>query len=399
MNVLFLMFAFPDMNKSFNMYTTLVEEFSKGGHQVVVLAPGSENTGVRQEKGIDVLRVKTLPIKNVSAYRKGIANILIPYQFENALRRHYPGKVFDLIIAPTPPITLVDLAAKLKRKFGARFYLILRDIFPQNAVDLGFMRKDGFIHRFFRRKEIRLYREADAIGCMSKGNIDYVLRHNPGLDAGKLHIMLNFQKPYSGFGSDRQALLVKYGLEGRFVVVFGGNMGKPQQLENVLQLAHSCRKYPDVLFLLLGEGVQMDRIAALVRENGYENIRIQRTVPKQEYQDLLSACHVGLISLHCAFTIPNIPSKALDYFNLGLPVLASLDSATDFGSMLDSEQSGLWSLAGDHASLFGNFERMYASPELRIKMGQNGKRYFDTNLTPDLAYRTILEHAAQHTNA
>lgn len=390
MKVLFLMFAFPDMNKSFNMYTTLVEEFSSGGHDVVVLAPGNGDTGVRKEKGIDVLRVKTLPIKNVSAYRKGVANLLIPYQFQRALRKFYPGKSFDLIIAPTPPITLVDLAAKLKRKFGARFYLILRDIFPQNAVDLGFMRPGGVIHRFFRNKEKRLYRIADQIGCMSQGNIDYMLRHNPALDASKLHILSNFQKPYNGLGADRQSLLAKYGLSGKFVVVFGGNMGKPQQLENVLQLADSCRRFPDVIFLLLGEGVQMDRIAALIREKHIPNIRIQGTVPKQEYQDLLSVCHVGLISLHRDFTIPNIPSKALDYFNLGLPVLASIDRATDFGAVLEETGSGLWSYAGDQETLFQNFERLYASPELRGRMGGQGRSYFNRALTPDIAYQTIL---------
>lgn len=373
------------------MYTTLVEQFVNYGHEVTVLAPGSEQTGVYNENNIPVLRVRTLPIKNVPNYLKGISNLLLPYQFERALNKFYQGKSFDLIISPTPPITLVDLAAKLKKKFGSNFYLILRDIFPQNAVDLAFMKEGSLIHKFFRSKEKKLYKEADFIGCMSQANIDFVLKHNPDVFKYKLHELKNYQKPYNGFGFDQESLKQKYGIQNKFVVVFGGNMGKPQQLENVLALAESVLSYDDIIFLLLGEGVQMNKLEIEVNEKGLTNIKIQRTIPKQEYQDLLSVCDVGLISLHENFTIPNIPSKALDYFNVGIPVLASLDRATDFGEILDQENCGFWSYAGEQHLFQKNLLRYYHDSSLKLLMGENGKKYFNKYLTPDLAYNTILD--------
>ena len=392
MKVLFLMFAFPDMNKSFNMYTTLVEEFVNHGHEVTVLAPGKDETGVYVENTIPVLRVQTLPIKNAPNYLKGISNVLLPYQFERALNKFYKGKSFELIISPTPPITLVDLAAKLKRRFGAKFYLILRDIFPQNAVDLGFMKKGGLLHHYFQRKERKLYEEADFIGCMSQGNIDYLKKHNPEVSTDKLVELKNYQKPYKGFGSNIALLKEKYGIAGKFVVVFGGNMGKPQQLENVLELAESVLQFSDIVFLLLGEGVQMNKIEVNAKIKGLTNINIQRTIPKQEYQDLLSVCDVGLISLHKDFTIPNIPSKALDYFNVGIPVLASLDRATDFGKILDEEQCGLWTYAGEHEILKHKLIQIYSNKELKELMGSNGKKYFTRNLLPSTAYSTVINN-------
>jgi len=392
LKVLFLMFAFPDMNKSFNMYTTLVEEFVNHGHEVTVLAPGKDETGVYVENTIPVLRVQTLPIKNAPNYLKGISNVLLPYQFERALNKFYKGKSFELIISPTPPITLVDLAAKLKRRFGAKFYLILRDIFPQNAVDLGFMKKGGLLHHYFQRKERKLYEEADFIGCMSQGNIDYLKKHNPEVSTDKLVELKNYQKPYKGFGSNIALLKEKYGIAGKFVVVFGGNMGKPQQLENVLELAESVLQFSDIVFLLLGEGVQMNKIEVNAKIKGLTNINIQRTIPKQEYQDLLSVCDVGLISLHKDFTIPNIPSKALDYFNVGIPVLASLDRATDFGKILDEEQCGLWTYAGEHEILKHKLIQIYSNKELKELMGSNGKKYFTRNLLPSTAYSTVINN-------
>ena len=167
-------------------------------------------------------------------------------------------------------------------------------------------------------------------------------------------------------------------------------MGKPQQLENVIELARRCMRYKDVLFLLLGEGIMVERLRNTIREKGVSNIRIINTIPKREYQDLLSVCDVGLISLNEKFTIPNIPSKTLDYFNVGLPVLASIDRATDYNVILEEVGAGLWSYAGNHDTLMKSFETLYNDSELRRRMAQNGRDYFIRNLTPDIAYNTII---------
>lgn len=391
MKVIFLMLAFPDMDKSFNMYTSLVEEFHLHGHEVVVVAPGKGTTRLTTERGIPVIRVKTLPLKNVPFYIKGISNLLLPFQFGRAVKKYCADRNFDLIVMPTPPITLVDLTAKLKSKYGGRLYLILRDIFPQNAVDLGFMRKGGIVYRYFRSKESKLYNLANYIGCMSPGNIQYIIRHNKYIEIGKVHELKNFQKSYTGNSPNQNYFKDKYNLRDKFVVVFGGNMGKPQQIENVLQLAQSCQNHPDILFLLLGEGVQANQIESQIKNQGLENIIFDSTLEKQDYQDLLKSCDIGLISLHKAFTIPNIPSKALDYFNIGMPVLASLDQATDFGHILDEHDMGLWSYAGDNRKFLDNLLLLYRNKELCKRMGRNGRRYFERNLTPDLAYESIMK--------
>ncbi len=395
MKVLFLMFTFPDMEKSFNMYTTLVQEFHRHGHDVQVVAPtvNDQPTCQREEKGISVIRVRTLPLRYVHNYLRGVSSILLPYQFSRALQKFAKNETYDLIIIPTPPITLVDLAARLKRQCTAKVYLVLRDIFPQNAVDLGFMRESGIMHRYFRAKERKLYKVADAIGCMSQGNIEYVLKHNSQVARHKLHILQNYQILNNQYPEKDCSIKETYGLKDKFVVVFGGNMGKPQRLENVIELAKKCLEYRDVVFLLLGEGVQKKRIEQLISQNAVTNIVLQSTIPKADYQKLISACDIGLISLHENFTIPNIPSKILDYYNLGIPVLASIDRCTDFGNMLDESGAGLWSLAGDITTFKANFDLLYSDPEKRRAMGESARAYFEKFLTPEIAYETVVKHA------
>ncbi len=392
------MFVFPDMNKSFNMYTALVQEFHRNGHQVRAVGPAlrGEKTRVQTEAEVQVLRVKTLPLKNVPHFLKGLSNLFLPYQYQRAIKKYFPAEVYDLVVIPTPPITLVDLASSIKKAQGSKVYLMLRDIFPQNAVDLGFMKKGGLIYRYFKGKEKKLYQVADHIGCMSQGNIAFIKKNNSGVSENKLHELKNFQISYQPSEANPNEIRQKYDLSDKFVVVFGGNMGKPQQLENVLELAQRCSEYSDVVFLLLGEGVRMRTLEKEIEALKIKNIRIQGTIPKQDYQNLISVCDLGLISLHKDFTIPNIPSKTLDYFNVGLPVLASIDRVTDYNQVLEEAGAGLWSFAGDHEQFKKNFDTLYQNKALRLQMGKNGRKYFEQNLTPDLAYKTIIQRLNQH---
>lgn len=407
MRILFLTISVPDMSGSSNMYASLIREFARNGHSVCVVAPVSDGSPTRlrdEGENVRILRVKSLPLFGVNLVRKGIANVLLPFVYQRAIDRFLRGEKFDLVITPTPPITFVDVVARMKKRCGAKAYLILRDIFPQNAVDLGFMKKWWPLYWHFRRQEKKLYRVCDKIGCMSQGNIDYIRAHNPSVPAEKLHILENFQTveplpdrqtPKANSRqptANRQPLKSKYGVGGKFVVIFGGNMGVPQKLENVLALAKACEAdYPDVAFLLVGKGVQQARIRRLIDEMRCGNVVLRDFVPYQDYQRLVAECDVGLISLNERFTIPNIPSKTLSYFNLRLPVLASIDAATDYGRLLDEIGAGLWSLAGDVPAFKANFDRLYRDAALRARMGENGRRYLETHMTDAVAYRTVMD--------
>jgi glycosyltransferase involved in cell wall biosynthesis len=398
MKVLFLLIDLPDLDTNTSMYSGLMEEFDKNGHEVYAVAPslgGNRKTEVREEAGISILRVKTLPLFGTGIIRKGIANVLLPFQYRRAVDRHFQGIKFDLIIIPTPPITLVGVVSWLQKQYSAKVYLVLRDIFPQNAVDLGFLKKWMPMYWKFRQQEKKLYRISDVIGCMSQENIDYVCRHNAWIDFRKLDILENFQRLERDCLPDAK-VKKKYGLEDKFVVLFGGNMGKPQQLENVIALARSCENdYPDVRFLFIGKGTEYVRIQRIVSKDNVKNVVFKNYIPQHEYQQLAAQCDIGLISLHEKFTIPNIPSKTLSYFNLRLPILASIDAATDYGKILDNAQAGLWSLAGDLKTFRRNFDRLYQDASLRKKMGENGRKYFEEHLTVEIAYQQIFSQLAR----
>ncbi|PXX28374.1 glycosyltransferase family 4 protein [Arenibacter sp. ARW7G5Y1] len=393
--IIFLALGFPNVENSTTIWTDLIGEFSQQGHDVLVVAPALKNkeVGVKIEGGIKVLRVSTLELFNTGKFKKGIANVLLPYQYKNALRKNKIELDFDLILMPTPPITLTNVAKWLKKKSKTKMYLILRDIFPQNAVDLKMMAPNSLTYTYFRKKEIEMYQVSDAIGCMSNANVSYVKKHNPQLDQSKLHLLPNWENAQSPTASaDNENIKEQYGLKNKFVLIFGGNIGKPQKMENIIELAKSCLSIDDIVFIIIGEGTEKKKIENLASQYNLNNVILKDKIPRSEYNELLRIADVGLISLSEDFTIPNFPSKVLSYFNLKKPILASIDLSTDFGDMLEDTNSGFWAEAGKTDLLKEKLMTLYRDKDLRLQMGLNGYNYKNKYLLPEHAYSTIISH-------
>ncbi|MCT4597326.1 MAG: glycosyltransferase family 4 protein [Vallitalea sp.] len=392
MNILFLMLAFPKEEEGSNLYNDIVSEVASQGHNVTVVAPHQKETVLSKERGIKVLRVKSGTLLNVGPIQKGINNVLLPFYYKKAIKRFLLDETFDWIVSPTPPITLSSVVCSCKKWFNAKSYLILRDIFPQNAVDLGLIR-NRFLHSYFRKKEIDLYQNSDIIGCMSQGNIDYVLQHNI-MDSSKLVLLPNWIK-YQEEDIPDLSILDDYGLQDKFICLFGGNFGKPQAIEHIIDLAVSVKHISDIVFLMIGTGTEFNRIKSLVTDLNLDNVVIQNRIPREDFLKLVPLCNVGLVNLSEKFTIPNIPSRTLAYWNCALPVLACIDENTDMGEIIEKHNGGLFSIAGDLASYKKNLLYLFNNREEAIRMGVNGRiaiqEVYNSNIITTLFLNQLIE--------
>jgi len=385
------MIAYPDVKVNSSMYTDLAGEFSSQGYNVyVAVANGSHKTSFRREGKVNVLRVRTMELFNTSLIKKGLANLILPYQVSKGINKYLKEIHIDSLIIATPPITYLSTVNKLKKKFRAKAYLILRDIFPQNARDLGLI-NNRIIFSYFRRKEKQLYALADYIGCMSAGNISYLKRHNPEINKTKLHLLPNWKNVTTFIESDF-GIRKDLGLENRFIVIYGGNLGKPQEIEFIIEMAQAIEYIEDVVFLIVGNGTEKNRMVSLCLKKGIRNLIFKDPMARAEYEKLVNICDIGLVVNNRNFTIPNIPSRTLSYWEAKIPVLAAIDPFTDFGSILNESDSGLWSLTGDIDKFKQNFEKLYYNKELRILMGENGYKYLIENCTTSIAYKTIINN-------
>ena len=254
-NILFLALNYPDIQSDNNMYTDLMEEFKRNGHKVYVVASASETgkTGLFNEGGVEVLRCKTYAHQTQNLLKKGISNIAMPHQYLQSIESNFSHLQFDLILLPTPPITLLPVVKRLKRKSNAFVYLILRDIFPQNAVDIGLLSKKSPLYYYFRNIEKKLYAEVDSIGCMSQKNIEYITAHNPSI-VDKVHILRNWQNADFSEESHKENLKESLNLKEKFVVFYGGNMSKPQKISNLIPLIKEYQHNDKIIFYFIVKG-------------------------------------------------------------------------------------------------------------------------------------------------
>ncbi|MEH1740718.1 glycosyltransferase family 4 protein [Fusobacterium varium] len=399
MNILFIFSRHSESKDDSTLTRELSDEFSRNGNDITVVTilekKFKRETEYKIENGYEVLRVKTGNYFNVgNKIEKGITTLTMIPKLKRGILKYLGDKKYDLIITHTPFLSDASLINPLKKYFKCPAHLILWDIFPQNAKDIGII-KNNIIFKFFKQKEKKMFLAYDQIWCMSKGNIKYLQKKYEYLDKDKIKLLRNWAYLKLKLEINKEEIRKKYGYsEEDFLVIFGGNMGKPQRLENILSLAEKCLKLPDVKFIFVGNGSEKERLKKIAIEKNLKNINFIDQLLREDYEKFTSACDIGLVSLDERFTVPNFPSKTTDYFKLSLPILASLDrcSAADYGKFLEKEvQGGIYAEAGNTEDLYKKFLILYKNENLRKQLGNNGRKYYEEYLGVDKAYKTIMD--------
>lgn len=400
MKVLFLTLAYPEGGAARNLYVDLMREFKDRGDEVFVICQREKRYGkqteINNEYGIQVLRVRTGNVTKTGFLEKGISTLLIERQFIKAAKEYFKEIKFDLILYSTPPITFVEVVEYFKKRDGSKTYLLLKDIFPQNAVDLGIIKEKSLIWYYFRNKEKRLYEISDNIGCMSKANVDYVINHNTEVSSSEIEVCPNSIKPVdlpSHSLKEKENIRIKYKIPKDSVVyIYGGNLGKPQGVDFLISVLDSVKNMVNVYFLIIGSGTEFDKIKNQIAFNEQTNARLEQYMLKNEFDEILSVSDVGLVFLDRRFTIPNFPSRINSYLEFGIPVLAATDVNTDVKDMLYEAKCGLWSECGDLEGFKNNIINLNNNEKLRLEMGLNGREYLEENFTVDKTYEIIVAH-------
>ncbi len=356
MNILFLTLLEFESIKERNLYTDLLREFEKNGHRIFVVSPierkHKQKTHIVNDENATILRLKIGNIQKTNIIEKGITTLTLEPAFVSGIKKYFKDIKFDLVMYSTPPITFSKAVEFVKKRDGAKTYLLLKDINPQNSVDLGMLSKTGLkgiIYKVFRKKEKKLYAVSDRIGCMSQANVDYVVRHNPDVSKSIVEVCPNSVEPVDMSATDeqRKELREKYGLPlDKKVFVYGGNLGKPQGIDFLIQCLDKA-KDTGAFFLIVGDGTEYHKLESYMNERKPQHVMVMKRLPKEDYDKMIGSCDVGMIFLDYRFTIPNYPSRLLSYLQAGIPVLCATDAATDIGDFVKQNSVGDCCLSND----------------------------------------------------
>ena len=356
------------------MMHELALELKNNSHEVLVLTPKpmqKELLTVQKIDGISVLFFRSGKIKNVGKVKRAINESLLSYQAFKSSKKYLKKNRCDGIIYFSPSIFFGSLVKKLTALWNCKSYLILRDIFPQWAVDNNLIKENSLVHWYFNFFEKINYKSADKIGVMSKSNLEFFKSKN--INSSKFEVLYNWsqivevQKAENNFRN-------KLNLKNKIVLFYGGNIGYAQQMINLINLAKKLAENSTVHFLFVGQGDEVELLLKEVSNNKLKNITYLPSVNQNTYFKMLNEFDIGMFSLHSKHKTHNFPGKLLGYMSYSKPILGCVNAGNDLADVVNSAQAGIVVDSDDSFGLYEAAKNLIDSESIRVKMGANGKK-------------------------
>ncbi|WP_430809869.1 MULTISPECIES: glycosyltransferase family 4 protein [unclassified Carboxylicivirga] len=394
--ILFISIAWPKRGQA-NLYTDLMEEFVAQGHDVFVVGTKDADlkmgSDLSKERGMKVVRVASGQIRKASYLRKIRSLIVLGTKMKKAINKHYSQYNFDLIIGPTPPITLSYLYKSLKKKYNSPFYLLLKDIWPQGSVDLKVFRKYSLPWFFFRSHEKRIYKEADFIGCMSPKGAKYVISNNGYIEPSKVEVCPNSIRP-----KEKHVVIANNDIRQKYnipsdacVFLFSGNLGIGHGLHFIVDTLKKLLDYPKAYFVIGGSGTQYNYLENELNKLQLKNALLYSWLPREDYEQILQTSDVGLIFLY-RYTSPQFPSRLLSYLEYAKPVLCAVNKETDIGEIVTDYGCGRSVIHGEMADFIKEIKFFSENSDEREQMGEKGRQLLLERYTVKHSYDIIMKH-------
>jgi glycosyltransferase involved in cell wall biosynthesis len=396
MRLLLIVDSYPPeaLNAAGRMMRELAECFIDLGHEVLLATPSpstEEKFVLVQEGKLSVLRARSGQAKGQSHLARGLAELGFPATLWRALSRaDFLRRPIDGIIWYSPSIFFGPLVAWLKWRHRTKTYLILRDIFPNWALETGAV-KPGIIATSLQLISELQYAVADTIGIQASDDAAYLRQ----LPADKIKVLPNWVRAPSDPASLPDWMREPWFAE-REIIVMGGALGPAQDPENILRLAERLRSKQKCVILCVGDG---DRSAFCeeARKRGLENILVKPGLEGPAFDYLLTKARLGLISLHRDLRTQNVPGRLLSHLNAGLPTVASINRNSQLFELFAEEKCGLAVESGDDSSFYQAVVQILDQPEERENLAQNAQRLAQ-RFRPEAAARSIIGRFAPDTD-
>lgn len=398
MNIVFFSLMDIESLDQSNIYADLIRKFVDEGNKVTVISP-IQKRKKRKERIItsDNYRILKPIIGNVTNtpfFEKGIAIFTMQSVIINCIKKHLKNESMDLFIVTTPPVSNVFLINYVKKKYNAKVYLLLKDIWPGSLSDLKL--SGGKVVKFavtklFGLLENLLYKSCDWIGCMSDANVEYVIKNNPNVDNRKIHINPNSIDshditPLSN--SEKEQIRKKYGIPlEKKCLIYGGTLGVGQNVSFIVNCIKACEDL-DCFFVISGWGVQYNILEDFYINSKPSNLLLINGLPKEDYEKLMQACDIGLVFLRYTAKTPNFPSRVLTYMDYSLPILSCTDTVSDLNTLISRNRIG-WTCFSDNAQNFKKCVEEALSDNIE-EIGKNGKKCLKEKFCARDSYNIIL---------
>ncbi|MBE0369250.1 glycosyltransferase family 4 protein [Pseudoalteromonas aurantia] len=373
------------------MFHELAVELTHLGHNVTVITPGFEQKHAFRETQLDKVKIwnfRSSPIKDIGKIQRAINETVLSHRAWSAIKHRIKGDTFDGVVYYSPSIFFGGLVSKIKQRCACRSYLILRDFFPQWAIDSGLINAGSMIERYFRYFEKRNYSAANVIGVMSQKNLEVFGKQSPCY-SGKSEILRNWAslKPSEEVYDIRK----KLSLENHIIFFYGGNIGHAQDMANLMRLAKGMNDYQLAHFLFIGQGDEVELIKQLAEQWQLSNFTFLPSVGQDAFKKILAEIDIGLFSLSKKHTAHNFPGKLLGYMVEAKPILGSINKGNDLKEVINSNSAGYILDNGEDQSLLNSAIKLYEDQEERMELGLNSQKLLENEFSVSSAANLIVK--------
>jgi len=293
----------------------------------------------------------------------------------SSFARALSGQRPDLIYAISPPLGLALTASALGSLWRVPFVFDVMDLQPDAAVELGMMKGQKLIDALYRIERLG-YERAALVATITEGMRQRIVEK--GIDPAK--VVLFPPRADSGLYTLRErcngeAFRQRHGLQGKFLVSHSGNMGVKQGLDVILEAAARSRQRPELHYLFVGDGAMRPQLEEQARVRQLGNVQILPLLPAEEFQQMLAATDIALITQQRIVSNIVFPSKTVTLLCAGCPVIASVNSESEVARAVLNSQAGVVVEPENADALFAAIDRLSSSPETLARMSQQARQY------------------------
>jgi glycosyltransferase involved in cell wall biosynthesis len=373
----------PDISATSQMLSSLAFHLAAEGAEVHVITsrqryddPAARLPPREALHGVDAHRVWTSRFGRT--HMAGRAIDYLTFYLSAALALALLARRGDVVVAKTDPPLIGVPAAVIARVRGARLVNWLQDVFPEVAARTGVRLARGAAGALLRALRNRSLRSA-VVNVVIGERMHAELRSIPGLASARFAVIHNWADGAAivPVAADANPLREAWGLKGRFVVAYSGNMGRVHEFETILGAAGRLRERPGIVFLFIGDGHQRAWIEREATGRNLANVRFQPYQPRQGLGESLGVADLHLTSLQPAMEGLLVPSKVYGILASGRPVLHVGEAAGEVGRILSDARAGFTVATGDPGLLAQRIEALESDPALRAELGANARIAFD----------------------
>jgi colanic acid biosynthesis glycosyl transferase WcaI len=399
----------PDVAPTGEVMSRIVAELVARGHQLHVvtalpwyqhhaLEPGWDGQLVRSETVPwgRITRVHPFPTdkRNIPARAMAFGGFTALSAVVGLGTKIQPA----VILAMSPPLTLGAAGWLIARARRVPFVFNIQDVFPDVAIELGHLKGDRVIAAA-RWLEVTTYRHADAVTVLSDELADNV--RGKLVAAGmaepaareRVRVIPNFvDTEWITPGPHDNSYRAEYGLTGKRVVMYAGNVGLSQALDLVIDAAVGLAAEPDVVFVINGGGVARPELER--RARGLTNVVFVDMQPKERLPEVLAAADVHVVPLKRGLAWSSVPSKLYSILAAGRPIVASVDPGTEVARTLEHGGAGIAVPPEDPEAFTKALRRLLENETERLEMGSSGRRFVESWASPAAvaeAYEQLFE--------